>query len=101
MTVLRIFQTAVDPADLDEAKRVFTDDIVPAFTGLPGCMSIELVLGTEHHPGGLLECAAVSRWESIDAMRAGLDTRVVKEARVRLFALLRQEPLVRVFEVLC
>ena len=101
MSVLRIFQAAVDPADLDEMRQVFVDDILPVFSALPGCTSMELLLGTEHHPGGLLECAAVSRWESLDDMRAGLETRAVKEARVRLFALLRQEPLVRVFEVLC
>lgn len=99
--MLRIYQTAVDPADLDEMRRIFTDDILPVFSELPGCTSIELVVGTEHHPGGLLECAAVSRWGSLDAMRAGLETRAVKEARVRLVTLLRQEPLVRVFEVLC
>ena len=99
--LLRIFQTAVDPADLTQVRQLFADDVLPAFGDVPGCLSMEFVLAVEHHPGGLLECAAVSRWESVDAMREAMEMRVVKEAQVRLFQLLRQEPLVRVFEILC
>lgn len=95
-----MFQTAVDPADLDELRRFFTDDIKPVFTDMPGCLSIEMVMSREHHPGGLVECAAISRWSSGEAMAEALSTRSAKESQVRLFELLRQEPLVRVFEVL-
>lgn len=98
--VVRMFQTAVDPADLDEVRRLFSDDILPAFRDMPGCLSMELVQSTDHHPGGLVDCAAVSRWESAAAMDAAMATRSAKEAQVRVFQLLRQEPLVRVFEVL-
>lgn len=98
--VLRMFQTAVDPADLDEVRRLFEDDILPVFREMPGCVSMELVLGVDHNPGGLLECAAVSRWEAVEAMESAMATRAAKEAQVRIFELLRQEPVVRVFEVL-
>ena len=98
--VLRMFQTAVDPADLAEVQRLFADDILPVFRDMPGCVSMELVLGTDHNPGGLLECAAVSRWRSVTAMEEAMASRAAKEAQVRIFELLRQEPVVRVFEVL-
>jgi len=99
-TTLRIFQTAVDPADLDEVRRLFTDDVLPVYRAFPGCTSIELLLSTERHPGGLLECATVSRWEELEAMDEAMESRAAKEAQVRILQLLRQEPLVRVFEVL-
>ena len=98
--VLRMFQTAVDPADLGQVRRLFEDDILPVFRDMPGCVSMELVLSVDHNPGGLLECAAVSRWETGAAMEAAMATRAAKEAQVRIFELLRQEPVVRVFEVL-
>ncbi|HVM03907.1 MAG TPA: antibiotic biosynthesis monooxygenase [Acidimicrobiales bacterium] len=98
--VMRMFQTAVDPADLADVRRLFADDILPVFRDMPGCVSMELVLSVDHNPGGLLECAAVSRWETADAMDAAMASRPAKEAQVRLFELLRQEPVVRVFEVL-
>ena len=97
---LRMFQTAVDPADLDEVRRLFADDVLPAYRAFPGCTSVELVLGVDHHPGGLLECAAISRWEHLDAMSEAMESRAAKEAQVRIFELLRQEPLVRVFEII-
>lgn len=98
--LLRFFQTAVDPADLDEVRRLFADDLLPVYRAFPGCVSMELLLSSERHPGGLLECAAVSRWDDPEAMSEAMESRAAKEAQVRIFELLRQEPLVRVFEVL-
>jgi len=95
-----MFQTAVDPADLDQVRRLFADDLLPVYREFAGCTSIELVLGMDHHPGGLLECATVSRWADLDAMGEAMESRAAKEAQVRIFELLRQEPLVRVFEIL-
>ncbi|HEX2701491.1 MAG TPA: hypothetical protein VHM89_14925 [Acidimicrobiales bacterium] len=98
-TFLRMFQTAVDPADLEEIRRLFADDILPAYRQFPGCTSIDLVVAVDHHPGGLVECAAVSRWDRLESMGEAMESRAAKEAQVRVFELLRQEPLVRVFEV--
>ncbi|MDP9389763.1 MAG: antibiotic biosynthesis monooxygenase [Actinomycetota bacterium] len=98
--VVRMFQTAVDPADLSEVRRLFADDILPLYLELPGCRGVELVVSVDHNPGGLVEGAAVSRWESREAMDAAVASRPAKEAQVRVVELLRQEPVVRVFEVL-
>ena len=97
---VRMFQTAVDPADLDEIRRLFADDVLPVFRTMPGCLSIELVMSVDHNPGGLLECATVSRWDTAEAMGAAITSRLAREAQVRIVELLRQEPVVRVYEVL-
>ena len=97
---VRILQSAVDPGDIDTVRRLFADDVVPAFTALAGCLGIELLMSTEHNAGGLVEGGSISRWESREAMDAGMASREVAEAQVRVFKLLQQEPIVRVFEVL-
>ena len=97
---LRLFQSAVDPADVDEIRRLFADDVKPTFLALPGCLGIELVINVEKNAGGLVEGAAISRWSSLAAMEDALGTRDVAEALVRVQELLRQEPVSKVFEVL-
>lgn len=100
MTVVRILQSAVDPADIDTVRRLFADDVLPVFRGLDGCDGIELLMSLESNAGGLVEGAAVSRWRSRQAMDDGMASRQVAEAQVRVFELLRQEPIVRIFDVL-
>jgi quinol monooxygenase YgiN len=97
---LRLFQSTIDPADVDRVRRLFKDDILPVYDRLPGCLGIELVMRTEPNAGGLVEGAALSRWASREAMETAMASRPVQEAQVRIFELLRQEPVVRVFEVL-
>jgi len=97
---LRVFQSAVDPADVDEVRRFFVDDVKPTFLAMPGCLSMELIVNVEKNAGGLVDGAAVSRWGSLEAMEEALDSRTVSEALVRVQQLLRQEPISRVFEVL-
>ena len=97
--ILRILQSAVDPADIDPVRRLFAADVLPVFQALDGCLGIELLVSAEPNAGGLVEGAALSRWESRQAMEQGLASRQVAEAQVRVFELLRQEPVVRIFEV--
>ena len=96
---LRLFQSAVDPADVEEVKRLFLDDVKPAFSSLAGCLSMELVINTEKNAGGLVDGAAISRWASMRAMEDALGSHEASEALVRVLAFLRQEPLSRVFEI--
>jgi len=97
---LRFFQTAVDPADVDDVMRLFQDDVKPVFNAIKGCVSIELVISTEKNAGGLVDGAALSRWTSLEEMEDALQSREVAEALIRVRQLLRQEPISRVFEVL-
>ena len=96
---LRVFQTAVDPDDVETVRKFFTDDVLPAFEGLTGCLGIELLISQEANAGGLVEGAAVSRWSSIEAMDDAVGSRPVREALVRVTSVLRQQPVTRVFEV--
>lgn len=100
MTVVRILQSAVDPADIETVRQLFADDVLPVFRALDGCDGIELLMSLESNAGGLVEGAAVSRWSNRKAMDDGMASRQVAEAQVRVFELLRQEPVVRIFDVL-
>jgi quinol monooxygenase YgiN len=97
---LRLYQSAVDPADVEEMQRLFVDDVLPAFAGSAGCLGIELVVTVEPNAGGLVEGAAISRWSSLDEMAAAMASHEVQEALVRVRQLLRQEPVSKVLEVL-
>jgi heme-degrading monooxygenase HmoA len=96
---LRLFLSSVDPGDVDELRKLFLDDVRSAFESVPGCLGIELLMSATMNAGGLIEGAALSRWETLAAMNEGMASRTVAEAQVRIFELLRQEPVVRVYEV--
>lgn len=97
---LRLYQSAVAPADVEEIKRLFLDDVVPAFSGASGCLGIELAVTVAPNAGGLVEGTAISRWSSLDQMAAAIASHEVREALVRVRQLLRQEPVSKVLEVL-
>jgi hypothetical protein len=97
---LRLYQSAVAPADVDESKRLFVDDVVPAVSGASGCLGIELAVTVAPNAGGLVEGTAISRWSSLDEMAAAIASHEVREALVRVRQLLRQEPVSKVLEVL-
>ncbi len=37
---LRLYQSAVDPDDVDEVRRLFAADVAPVFAACPGCVSV-------------------------------------------------------------
>ena len=100
MSWVRIFHSAVDPEDVDDIRALFAEDVVPAFRDRPGCLSIELLMSLDQNAGGLLDGAAMSRWESFEAMEEAMASREIAEGLVRILKLLRQEPVTRVYEVL-
>ena len=96
---LRLYQSAVDPDDVEEVRRLFTADVAPAFARCAGCLSVELAVSIDVNAGGLVEGAAITRWSSLDDMAAAIQSREVTEAIVRIRQLLRQEPVSKVLEV--
>ena len=96
---LRLYQSAVDPGDVEEIRRLFSADVAPVFAACPGCVSVELAVSVAVNAGGLVEGAAISRWTSLDEMTAAIQSREVAEAIVRVRQLLRQEPVSKVLEV--
>jgi hypothetical protein len=98
--IVRLFSSAIDPSDLPDVQRIFAEDITPVFGSLPGCTSMELLLGTDRNAGGLVEAAALSRWNSHDELLAAIDSRAVAESMVRILPFLQLEPVIRMFEIL-
>jgi hypothetical protein len=97
---LRLFTTAVDPSDLDEVQRIFTEDLKPAFEAMAGCAGLELVVSTEKNAGGLVDGAVLSHWTSLEELNAALESRVVAESMVRILPFLQIEPVTKTFEIL-
>src|SRR5688500_4469231 len=96
--IIRIFDTAIAPVDVERAKELFRDTVRPAFEGFAGCGGIEMYIGVEDHSGDLVEVAAVSRWESVDSIATAIDSDEYTEALAELRKLFAQAPLVRHFE---
>ena len=98
--LVRLFASAIDPSDLPEVRRIFAEDIVPVFESCPGCLSMELLLGTDRNAGGLVDAAALSRWNSLDDVTVAIESRAVSESMVRILPFLQLEPVIRMFEIL-
>lgn len=97
--IIRMFDTAIDPDDVEQAKELFRTQVRPAFESFDGCHGIDMYMGLEPHSGGLIDVAAVSRWDSRTAIDAAIKTPEYDEALVELKKLFQQVPLVRHFEI--
>ena len=97
---LRLFSTAVDPSDVGEVQRIFTEDIRPAFEGMAGCTGLELVVSTEKSAGGLVDGAVLSHWSTLEDLNSALESRTVAESMVRIMPFLQIEPVTKTFEIL-
>ncbi len=98
--VIRLFLSAVAEADLDDLIAMFKADVVPAFTAAPGCLGIELIRAEAAGVGGLIEGGVIIRWDSAESMETALTDPAVVESQERVRALLRREPLRKVYEVI-
>lgn len=96
--IIRMFDTALDPEDVEKAKGLFRDQVQPAFEGFGGCHGIEMFLGLEPHSGGLVDVAAISRWGSMSDIEKALDSEDYQNAMSDLKKLFAQAPIVRHFE---
>ncbi|MHB8670779.1 MAG: antibiotic biosynthesis monooxygenase family protein [Acidimicrobiales bacterium] len=97
---LRLFMSAVDPADVEEVRRLFERHVQPAFLAQPGCLGIELAVSVQENAGGLVEGTAISRWESVEEMERGRQAPETQRSLEHILQLLRQEPVSKVYEVL-
>ena len=97
--IIRIFDTAMDPTDIELAKQMFRDQVRPAFLAFEGCTGIDMCIGVEEHSGDLLDVASISRWASLEAVQAATITDEYQEALADIRKLFAQNPIVRHFEV--
>ena len=97
--IVRIFETAVDPDDVDEGRRMFRAEVVPVYEAFDGCHGMEMQVGLDEHSADLVTVVAVSRWDSMEAIEAATQKPEYSEALVNIKKLFRQTPLIRHFEV--
>lgn len=96
--IIRIFDTAIDRDDVELAKELFRDNVRPAFETWEGCHGIDMHISIDEHSGDLVEVAAISRWESRDAIENAIAADSYDEAMTELKKLFQQTPIVRHFE---
>jgi quinol monooxygenase YgiN len=96
--IIRLFDTSVDPGDVERAVELFRADVAPAFDGFEGCRGIELLVGVDEHSGDLVELCAISRWESRDAIEGAIGSDDYSRALAEFRKLFQQTPIVRHFE---
>ena len=96
--IIRIFDTTVDPGDVDQAVAVFRSDVAPAFDAFDGCRGIELLVGVDEHSGDLVELCAISRWETRAAIDGAIGSDDYRAALAEFRKLFQQTPIVRHFE---
>jgi heme-degrading monooxygenase HmoA len=97
--IIRIFDTAVDPNDIEKAKELFRSQVEPAFAKFGGCNGIEMAMGVEEHSRDLIDVVAVSRWDSQEAIAEATRSEEYAEALKEIRALFMEAPIVRHFEV--
>ena len=98
--IIRMFDTAVDPDDVDQGIEIFRSTVRPAFAQFEGCRGIDLMIGKDEHSGRLTDFAAISRWDSMDAVEKAVSSDEYTEALKDLKQLFQQSPIVRHFDVL-
>ena len=98
--IVRIFDTAADPADIERGIELFRTQVRPAFEAFEGCRGIEYMIGAEEHSGDLVEIAAISHWVSLEAIENATRTREYEEALREISQLFVQNPIVRHFEAI-
>lgn len=97
--IVRTFDTAVDPQDIERGTQMFRDVVRPAFEGFAGCKGIEMYLRVDERHRDLVDVMALSRWDSVEAMDAATNTDEYREAMSEIGLLFQHTPIVRIFEM--
>ena len=98
--IIRILTTAVDPEDIERGKELLKDRVQPAFDGFPGCHGLEVYIGVEEHSGDLIDIAAVSKWDSLDAVQKATTSPEYEDALADLRRLYAETPIVHHYRAL-
>jgi quinol monooxygenase YgiN len=96
--IVRVFDTAVDPADVTDAVDLFRAEVKPTLEAFEGCRGIEMMVGVEERSGDLVDVLAISRWDSLEAIGKAVDTPEYSRAMTGLRRLFQRTPIVRHFD---
>lgn len=97
--IIRIFDTAMDPDDIEDGKRLFRDEVIPTFEAFEGCHGAEMNLGIEEHSGDLVDVVSISRWDSMEAIQNATKSDDYNEALMEIKKLFQRSPIIRHFEL--
>jgi quinol monooxygenase YgiN len=97
--IVRVFDTAIDPAQITEAVELFRAQVKPTLESSEGCAGIEMMVGVEERSGDLVDILAISRWESLEAIERAIGTDDYALAMRDLRKLFQRTPIVRHFEL--
>ena len=97
--IIRIFDTAMDPDDIEDGKRLFREQVIPAFAAFEGCHGAEMNLGIEEHSGDLIDVISISRWDSMEAIQKATKSDDYQEALAEIRKLFQRSPIIRHFEL--
>lgn len=97
--IIRIFDTAMDPDDIEDGKRLFREQVIPAFAAFDGCHGAEMNLGIEEHSGDLIDVISISRWDSMEAIQKATKSDDYQEALAEIRKLFQRSPIIRHFEL--
>ncbi|MDP9223897.1 MAG: antibiotic biosynthesis monooxygenase [Actinomycetota bacterium] len=95
--IVRIFDTAINPDDVARSIELFRTQVVPVFESFPGCLGIEMLIGTQERSGDLVDVLAISRWDSPGAAEDATGTARYAQAMREVRQLFQQTPIVRHF----
>ena len=98
--IVRIFDTNVDPADVDKGKELFLTQVKPAFERFEGCQGIDMHIGIDEHSGDLVDVVAISRWDSLEAIDQATSTEEYADSLTEIRKLFQRTPIVRHFETI-
>lgn len=98
--IVRIFDTNVDPADVDKGKELFRTQVKPAFERFEGCQGIDMHIGIDEHSGDLVDVVAISRWDSLEAIDLATSTEEYADSLTEIRKLFQRTPIVRHFETI-
>jgi quinol monooxygenase YgiN len=96
--IVRVFDTAVDPADVAEVLDLFRSQVKPTLEGFEGCKGIEMMVGVEERSGDLVDVLAISRWDSLEAIDRAVGSPDYSRAMTGLRRLFQRTPIVRHFD---
>jgi quinol monooxygenase YgiN len=96
--IVRIFHAAVDPEDVERGKAIFREHVKPVFEAFEGCTGIEWYVGLDEHSADLVDVAALSRWESLEAIEPAVTSPEYEAALSQLRELFREAPLIHHYE---
>ena len=95
--IIRIFQTAVEPDDVERGQEIFRSEVRPVFENFEGCHGIDMLIGVEEHSKGYVDVATMSRWDSLESIREAEQSSEYQTALGAMRQLFRQTPLVHHF----